>query len=396
MPPHRPSSVSPDPGRQSFLRVLDRWHLIGLPSCVLLLAGCQHVEPSFTRQPALPAPSLPLETVTFTNQVNPALLQPPTDFYTLGPGDKLEIELMGETNAAGTTVVGPDGKIYFNLLPGLDVWGLTLAQAKAEIEREMSKYVREQPQVSLVLRGVESREVWILGRVQVPGVYPLATPMTVLEALSMAGGTLSLTSYRDQEAAGVGEELADLQHSFVLRQGKLMPVDFDRLLRQGDLSQNIYLQSDDLIYLPAATAREVYVLGAVGEPRAVPYHEGLTVAGAIAGAYGALKGSYINHVVVVRGSLSHPQAAVVNYWKVLHGEAQDMVLQPRDIVYVPLSPFRYISRYVQLAIDTFVGSAAINAGSAAVTFQPTTTSGVFIPIGSGIQIIPPVSVPSIR
>ena len=55
-----------------------------------------------------------------------------------------------------------------------------------------------------------------------------------------------------------------------------------RLLKQGDMSQNIYLQPDDFVYLPAATAREVYVLGAVAQPRAVVWNEGLTVAGAVA------------------------------------------------------------------------------------------------------------------
>src|SRR5690242_14274862 len=106
----------------------------------------------------------------------------PTESFTLGPGDKLEIELVGETNSLATTVVGPDGKVYFNLLPGLDVWGLSIPQAKELLEQEFSKYVRDKPQLSLILRGVESKQVWVLGSVQVPGIYPLAVPMTLLEA----------------------------------------------------------------------------------------------------------------------------------------------------------------------------------------------------------------------
>ena len=243
------------------------------------------------------------------------------------------------------TIVGPDGKLYFDLLPGLDVWGLTLAQTKALIEKQYSQYVREPPRVTVILREVASRHVWILGRVQAPGVYPMTGPMTLLEAISLAGGTMSLTSYRDQEAAGVGEELADLKRSFVVRQGKFLPVDFARLLLEGDLSQNIYLQPDDFIYFPSAAARDVYVLGAVTEPRLVPYHDGLTVAGAVAGGYGTLKGAYLSHVAVVRGALSQPHLTVVDFRSVLHGEAADMSLQPGDIVYVPLSPYRYIDHY---------------------------------------------------
>ena len=115
-------------------------------------------------------------------------------------------------------VVAPDGKIYFNLLPGIDVWGKTLGQAKAALEQEMAKYVRQQPQVSLVLRGVESKHIWVMGRVQVPGIYPMAAPMTLLEAISLAGGTMSLSTFQQSQAAvGIGDELADLSHSFVVR-----------------------------------------------------------------------------------------------------------------------------------------------------------------------------------
>src|SRR6185437_16134141 len=104
------------------------------------------------------------------NRFNPTLLQPPTEPFTLGPGDKLQIQLLGEPATKTTTVVTPDGKLYFSLLPGLDVWGLTLGQTKAALERELSKYIRNQPQVSVVLREVQSKHVWVLGDVQAPGI----------------------------------------------------------------------------------------------------------------------------------------------------------------------------------------------------------------------------------
>jgi len=361
-------------------------------SLIALLTGCQHTQPSFP--PVVSKnPDPPLNRVALTNQFDPAWLKPPTDLYTLGPGDKVEIEMIGEPASRIATVVAPDGKIYFNLSAGIDVWGLTLSQAKAQIEAELAKYVRERPQVSLVLRGVESKRIWILGQVQVPGVYPLAGPMTLLEALSLAGGTLSLSAFHQQESGGATDDLADFGHSFVLRGGRLLPIDFQRLFQQGDLSQNIYLQPDDFVYLPIATSREVYVLGAVAQPRAVPYRNGLTVVGAVASAYGTINGAYMHHVVVVRGSLSKPEMAVVDYRNVLKGQAPDMALQPHDIVYVPFAPYRYLTKYLQLALDTFVSSAAINAGTR-LAGQPTTGgAGIFIPVGSKVQVLPPVSPP---
>jgi protein involved in polysaccharide export with SLBB domain len=337
-----------------------------------------------------------MSSVALENQLDPAWLKPPTHLFTLGPGDKVEIEVLGDTNSNALTIVAPDGKIYYNLLPGIDVWGLTLPEAKQRLEAELSKYVRQLPQISLVLRGVESKRVWVLGRVQAPGVYPMAAPMTLLEAISLAGGTLSLSSFRDQSAAGMTEELADLRRSFVLRQGKMLPLDFYRLLNEGDIKQNIYLQPDDLIYLPAATAREIYVLGAVAQPRMVPYTEDLTVAGAIASAYGTIDGAYMHHVAVVRGSLQEPQMAIVDYKRVIRGEATDIALQPHDIVYVPLSPYRYLQKYAEIILNTFVSASAINAGINLIPDRQLGATGVFIPVGSGVQVIPPVSPPPIR
>jgi protein involved in polysaccharide export with SLBB domain len=387
-----------------------------LPLCLVvfltIVAGCKHTEPAYSdlisslnsragitnSEVTLTNSSGPvkMQPVSLSNRIDQAWLKAPPEPFTLGPGDKLEIEVIGEPLSRTTTLVGPDGKIYFNLLPGVDVWGATLSQAATLLENELGKFVKEKPQVSLTLRQVESKRVWVLGRVHAPGVYSMAAPMTLLEAVSMAGGTMTLANYQDQEAAGISEELADLRRSFVLRKGKLLPINFKRLLQEGDLSQNIYLYPDDFVYFPAATAREIIVLGAVAQPRRVPYTDGMTVAAAVASSYGTIKGAYMRHVAVVRGSLDHPEVAVVDYKGVIRGEAQDMALLPNDIVYVPFSPYRYLEKYVEVIINTFVASAAINAGASAVNRQPTGVGGVFIPVGSGVQVIPPVNPPPIR
>jgi protein involved in polysaccharide export with SLBB domain len=136
--------------------------LLTLTACHTPYTG----TPEFKTAGATPAP---METVTFTNALDPSWLTVPTNFFTLGPGDKLEIELLGEPTSKTTSIVGPDGRIYFNLLPGIDVWGLTLGEAKSALEKELTRFVKQPPQLSVVLRGVESKRVWILGRVQVPG-----------------------------------------------------------------------------------------------------------------------------------------------------------------------------------------------------------------------------------
>ncbi len=361
----------------------------------MIVAGCQHPGPRFDpRQPSAATVGVALQTIAITNRISPDWLKPSTDFFKLGPGDKLEIELLGDPTSRTACTVGPDGKIYFHLLPGLDVWGLTLSQAQDLIESGLSKFIREKPQVALTLRTVESRRVWLMGRLQTPGVYPLTTPTTLLEAVSLAGGTLNMTGSQDPSGT-VGVELADLRRSFLIRNGRMVPVDFQRLLKEGDLSQNVYLEPDDFVYLPGASADSVYILGAVLEPKALPYQEKLTLAAAIARSYGTVRDAYLSHVAIVRGSLTTPQIAIVDYKQIIKGQASDVELLPRDIVYVPYTPYRILSRYLDLITTTFVSSIAINEGSRAVLKNPPAATGILIPLGSRITVVQP-GPPAIR
>ncbi len=327
------------------------------------------------------------ETVSLDSKINPEWLKPSTQPFKLGPGDKIEIELISDpTNTRTLTTVGPDGKIYFYLLPGLDVWGLTLDETRARIEEELKKFIREKPQVGVTLRLVESKRIWLLGRFQAPGVYPMPTPMTLLEAISVAGGTMSFNGSTDVSQIASSEELADLRRSFVVRKGKMLPIDFYRLMKEGDLSQNIYLEPDDFVYLPPATAREIYVMGAVQAPRAVPYREKMSLIDALSSAGGPGYNAYLSHIAIVRGSLTQPKIAIVDYKSIVHGNATDLTLEPRDIVYVPLSPYRILKRYADVIQTTFVSSVAINEGSRAVLKSTPAPTGILIPFGSKITI----------
>ena len=359
---------------------------------VLIGSGCHRKGPSFNAQ----MPAGTLATSAITNAVSPDLLKRPAEPFRLGPGDKLEIEFLGDILSKTPTTVGPDGKIYFHFLPGLDVWGLTIPETRALIERELGKFIRDQaeiPPIGVTLRAVESKRVWVLGRFTTPGVYAMPTAMTVLDAVAMAGGTVSLGANQQSNFAYSSEDLADLRRAFIVRRGKLLPVNFYKLLKEGDLYQNIYLEADDFIFMPPATAREVYVLGAVAQPRAVPYNDDITLVSAISSAYGTIPDAYIHHVAVVRGSLSNPQIAVVDYRDMVTGKTENVRLQPGDIVYVPFAPYRYLTKYLNIILDTFVSSVAINEGARAAVGVSDTPPGIFIPLGSGVTVTPPPTAP---
>jgi len=298
-----------------------------------------------------------------TPKLDPALLQPSRDFFTLGPGDQLQAEVIGRPTSRTDVTVGPDGKIYFDLLPGTDVWGMTISQAKQTLEKKLEQF-NAGAQVSLTLRGVGSKYIWMLGALDKPGLYPTTTPTTLVEALSQAGGT------RRSRSAVTTVDISDLRHAFVMRGGKVLPVNFQSLLEQGDMSQNIYLQPDDFVYVPSGTAREVYLFGAVRSPRSFALSETPTLVAAITAGGGTLRDAYLSQVAIVRGSLTSPQIAVVNYNDIIEGRTGDILLEPRDIVFVPNSPYRYLRNYIDTVLNTFVFTAAANEGTAAFGGRP--------------------------
>lgn len=342
-----------------------------------LVTGCQ--IPSHSNAPRFE----PRATGIFSNaasgmnlshQLDPNLLQSARDLFTLGPGDRIQVEIIGQPTSSSDVTVGPDGKIYYDLLPGADVWGLTIGQTKRLLETGLEKYTAG-VQVSITLRAVGSKHFWMLGSLEKPGIYPTTAPTTLLEAMSLAGGT------RHAQSAATTVDIADLRHAFVIRNGATLPVDFQRLLEQGDMSQNIYLQPDDFVYVPSGAAREIYLFGAIRIPRAMALSETPTLVSAITAGGGPLRDAYLSQVAIVRGSLTKPEIAVVNYQDILEGRAGDIPLEPRDIVFVPNSPYRFLRNYVDTVLNTFVFTAAANEGIA--TFGPGNSAGVSVSVGGG-------------
>jgi protein involved in polysaccharide export with SLBB domain len=337
-----------------------------------LLSACSGTKSAKHFDPhakAAPTGSAAFQKVTLGKKFPPELLSPPKDAFRIGAGDKLEIEIMEVEGTRQVCSVMPDGDLYYQTAPALNATGLTIPELKTKLQASLKDFYRD-PQVSIILRGVSSQRVWILGRVNTPGLYPLENPMTIVEAISRAGGLFA------SRFSGTTEELADLRHSFLVRNGEFLPVDFYALLKQGDLSQNIYLKSGDYIYLPSALSQEVYILGAVSQPKAIGFMDQVTLVSAVAEAKGLLPTAYAQRVVIIRGSMTQPEVATVNLNEIMGGKSPDIALQPRDIVWVPNSPWDRVETYTKLILNSFVSTVAANEGihAASKTASPVQSS----------------------
>ena len=98
---------------------------------------------------------------------------------------------------------------------------------------------------------------------------------------------------------------------------------------------NINLQSGDLINIPSGLSQEVYVIGEVNKTGLFSYREDMPMSRTLAQAEGFTRDADLSRIHVIRGALSNPVLIVSDFNKVINGEAQDVRLEPGDIIYVP-------------------------------------------------------------
>ena len=158
--------------------------------------------------------------------------------YVIGPDDVLTIVFWREKDMSTEVGVRPDGKISLPLLNDVQAAGLTPDQLRVALTEAASKFI-EEPTVSVVVKQINSRKVFITGQVGKQGPYPLGGPTTVLQLISMAGGVA---------------EYADSKNITILRteNGRAVTYKFNykEVSKGRNLKQNIELKPGDTIIVP--------------------------------------------------------------------------------------------------------------------------------------------------
>ncbi|MEO7297475.1 MAG: polysaccharide biosynthesis/export family protein [Verrucomicrobiota bacterium] len=270
---------------------------------------------------------------------------------TLGPGDILNLGFYGETNLTkNDVVVRPDGRISYLQAHDVVATGLTVEELRDKLNQELAKYYRS-PRVLVAPVAFNSKKYYVLGKVMNKGAFTLDRPMTVLEAVARAQGLETGLLNRNSV------DLADMDKSFLMRDGKRVPIDFAKLFERGDLSQNIPIEPNDYLYFPASILKEVYVLGEVRNPGVVAFNSDSSVITALTERGWFTEKAYKSHVLIVRGSLNHPETFIVDTRAMVDARGVDFKLQPKDIVYVSKRPFIKAEELLDVAATSFIQSA---------------------------------------
>jgi polysaccharide biosynthesis/export protein len=158
--------------------------------------------------------------------------------YVIAPDDVLAVDVWKEPEISRTVPVRPDGKISLPLLNDIQAAGLTATDLASVITERLKKFIAN-PQVTVIVTTVNSQKIYILGEVTKAGVVPLLPNMTVLQAISSAGG---FSQYANQKGV------------YVLRtengQQVKYPFNYREVVKGVNVQQNIVLKPGDTIVVP--------------------------------------------------------------------------------------------------------------------------------------------------
>jgi len=199
----------------------------------------QSAPPAGAQAPAQPTTTQVKPTPTSPENAasSPTGVTAPTD-YVIGPDDVLQIVFWREKDLSSEVIVRPDGKISLSLLNDVQAAGLTPEQLRQQVTAAASRYVTD-PSVTVVVKTINSRKVFVTGMVNKPGTYALNDQMTVLQMLAVAGGL---------------GEFAKAEEIVVMRaeggETKSYKFNYKDVRRGKNLQQNITLRPGDTIVVP--------------------------------------------------------------------------------------------------------------------------------------------------
>ena len=166
-----------------------------------------------------------------------------TPDYILGPEDILEIAVWKNNDLSKQVQVRPDGRISLPLVGDVSAVGKTPSQLTDEISSRLRAYM-ENPTVSILVKEVKSYQIYVLGEVNKPGKYPLTSKLTLLQAITVAGGFTQVAARNKIVVFRYGKDAEGLT--------KIKASYDDMVIRDGS-NQNIELRPGDLIVVPSET-----------------------------------------------------------------------------------------------------------------------------------------------
>jgi polysaccharide export outer membrane protein len=258
----------------------------------------------------------------------------------IGEGDGLDISVWGVKDLNVSVTVRPDGMITIPGLGDVKASGFTPKGLQEDLQVRLKELVKS-PIVTVTVRQITNSKVYIFGGGVNSGVYDLNRRTTLLQLLCTIGnfpGAAGGGASSAPGGAGTAASTAapDFKKAYVLRNGKKIKEDFTRLFINGDISEDIVIESNDSIFIPQLPDKNVYVLGAVTTPRSIQFREGMTVMEAILEAGGFTRFAKQNSTLIHRKEGGKDSTIEVKAKDLMNDAdlGQNIKLKPGDYVIV--------------------------------------------------------------
>ena len=268
-----------------------------------------------------------------------------TSAYHINAGDKIDVRVYGHEDLNIVTKVSPDGSIGMIFVGQLIVSGLTISEARDAIIKGLEPYIKH-PVVGVSVLEVSSETITIAGAVSRPGLYNISASSRLADAYAMAGSSAT------RLFNGTDVDVADLEHSIIVRDGKILPVDFRTAIEHGNRLNNIRLKKGDYIFVAQRMESSVTICGDVRNPHKRLYESGMGLIELLTSA-GWMNETHWSNVIIIRGAMSNPKMYKVNVDAILAGKSRNIALKANDIVYVPKDTISEYNVFIRKLIPTF-------------------------------------------
>lgn len=278
----------------------------------------------------------PRPTASDQTETDTARNEPRGD-YLIGPGDVLDIRVFGRPQLSREAVrVDTRGTIRMPLLEeAIQASCRTEAALAQYISNQYLKYVRR-PQIDVFIREYNSQPVAVVGAVNKPGRFQLQRQVRLLELLTFSGGPTEHAGRTIQIVHADNSQPCENKGANVVGEIGLNVYELSEVLA-GRNEANPFVRPGDVVSV--LEADQVFVVGNVFRPSTIPIKEPLTVSRAVAMSGGVLPYTKKDRVRIIRQSSGNPdqQEMVVDLSAIEKKQAEDIILQPNDIIDVPVS-----------------------------------------------------------
>jgi polysaccharide export outer membrane protein len=290
--------------------------------------------------------------------------------YEVGPGDELNIQVIGYEEMRATVRVSNRGEISLPMLGLLKVMDMTLF----EIEDTISAQLRDgdlinKPEVLVSVTTYNAKPVFVMGAVTTPGQFIMSQALTSSDAILLAGGLrfnagdeALLHRHSGSSDADLNSAASVAANPGVARPGvEVIKIDL-RPIKEGRFNEtSIPLRRGDVLFVPDRVLHQFFVVGEVLVPRNYLYTPGKTVMAsqAISWASGPTPTAKMSAGMLVRYDAQGNRSEMpVDYAAILKGTKPDFPIQPNDIIFVPGSAVKTLAQGLLMITDSMVMSAS--------------------------------------